>query len=221
MSGLGDAVVVVPGKYLISPGDEPIRQDPDFWYLTGVESPYAILVLAPDRTAAQNAPRWRSVLFLPTEFQFAGQFPMADSAFRRAPWNRPVRRLVPGAMAQAAVRVDATFPVDSFAVRLRQLAADTRVLYIPTGATLYSPVGLEPPQSYQAQFAHSIAGILPDAEVRDVHPLIARLRAVKDDHEIDALRRAAKVAGDGLIEAMRATRAGLNDREIGGLMEYV
>ena len=38
---LPDAIVIVPGRYLISPGDEPVKQDPDFWYLTGVESPYA------------------------------------------------------------------------------------------------------------------------------------------------------------------------------------
>ena len=38
---LPEAVVIVPGRYLISPGDEPVKQDPDFWYLTGVESPYA------------------------------------------------------------------------------------------------------------------------------------------------------------------------------------
>jgi Xaa-Pro aminopeptidase len=222
VSGLAGAVIVVPGRYLISPGDEPIRQDPDFWYLTGVESPYAILVLAPAPGASAATPRWRSTLFLPTEFQFAGgQFPMADTAFRRAPWNRPVRRLVPGPMAAAATGVDATFPVDSFAVRLRELAADTRVLYVPTGSALYAPAGMEPPQNYQAQFARSVATLLAAPDVRDVHPLVARLRAVKDSHEIDALRRAARIAGDGLIEAMRATRAGLNDREIGGLMEYV
>jgi Xaa-Pro aminopeptidase len=161
-------------------------------------------------------------LFLPTAFQFAGgQFPMADSAFRHAVWNRPVRRLVPGRAAQLAAGVDTTFPVDSFAARLPALAANARVLYIPAGTALYAPPGLEPPLTYAAQFARSVAKILTNAEVRDVHPLIARLRAVKDGYEIEALRRAARIAGDGLIEAMRATRPGLNDREIGGLMEYV
>jgi Xaa-Pro aminopeptidase len=222
VSGLADAVIVVPGRYLISPGDEPVKQDPDFWYLTGVESPYAILLIAPVHSGNASEPRWRSALFLPTAFQFAGgQFPMADSAFRHAVWNRPVRRLVPGRAAELAAGVDATFPVDSFAVRLRALAANARVLYIPTGAALYAPPGLEPPQTYAAQFARSVAQILPNAEVRDVHPPIARLRAVKDRYEIEALRRAARIAGDGLIEAMRAARPGLNDREIGGLMEYV
>ena len=50
-----DGIVVVPGRYLISPGDELTRQDPTFWYLTGVESPYAILVMARATGDAGNA----------------------------------------------------------------------------------------------------------------------------------------------------------------------
>ena len=214
---LPDAVVVVPGRYMISPGDEPIRQDPDFWYLTGVESPYAILVMARD-----GSQRWRSTLFLPTEFQFAGgQFPMVDTLFRRAPWNRPRLRLLPGEAAARATGVDEALPLDSFAVRVRSLIAGRRSLYTQTGSTLYAPPGLSAPITYEAQMARTIASLVPGAEPRDIHPFIARLRAVKDSHEIAALREAARISGVGMIEAMRAARPGMNDREIGGLMEYV
>src|SRR5690348_3587664 len=65
---LGESVIVVPGRYLINPGDGLVKQDPNFWYLTGVESPYAILVM---RVGAQgSSPRVRSYLFLPTAYQF-------------------------------------------------------------------------------------------------------------------------------------------------------
>jgi Aminopeptidase P, N-terminal domain len=40
--------VVAPGEYMIRHGGSK-KQDPDFAYLTGVESPYAVLVLAPSR----------------------------------------------------------------------------------------------------------------------------------------------------------------------------
>ena len=213
---LPDAIVIVPGRYLISPGDDPVKQDPDFWYLTGVESPYAILVMARD------AQRWRSTLFLPTEFQFAGgQFPMADTLFRRAPWNRPKLRLVPGVAAARSSGVDEALPLDSFTTRVRSLIAGRRSLYVPTGAETYAPPGVAAPLSYEAQFARNVAALAPGVETRDVHPLIARMRAVKDQHEIAALREAARISGVGMVEAMRAARPGLNDREIGGLMEYV
>ena len=222
LNQLPEAVVVVPGRYLVSPGDEPVKQDPDFWYLTGVESPYAILVMEQAPASTTVLRRWRSVLFLPTEFQFAGgQFPMADSLFRRAPWNRPRRRLLPGAEAARLTGVDEALPLDSFAPRLRSMMTGRRPLYMPTGATMYAPPGVTAPLTHEAQLARSIAALSPGTEVRDVHPFIARLRAVKDSYEIAALREAARIAGLGLVEAMRAARPGLNDREIGGLMEYV
>ena len=215
-----DAVVVVPGRYQIAPGDELIKQDPNFWYLTGVESPYAVLVLR--RTSDRANGTWRSALFLPTDYEFAGgQFPMADSAFRRAVWNRPIRRLVPGRAAMAAAGVDETYPVDSFATKFRELARGAHTIYAPMGPSLFAPPGIPAPLSLGDQFARSAAALVPGTTLRDVSPLIARMRVIKDRFEIDALRQAARVAGDGIIEAMRAIRPGVNDREVAGLMEYV
>jgi Xaa-Pro aminopeptidase len=163
-----------------------------------------------------------SLLFVPTEIQFAGgQFPMSDTLFRQAPWNRPRRRLLPGPDNARLTLVDEVLPLDSLAPRMRALLGARRVLYMPTGATLYAPSGVDAPLSYEAQLARSIASLGAGTETRDVHPFIARLRAVKDSHEIAALREAARIAGAGLVEAMRGTRAGKNDREIAGLMEYV
>lgn len=221
----GDAVIVVPGRYLISPGDELMKQDPNFWYLSGVESPFAVLVIVPERGTAGSGSgplRWRSALFLPTAFQFAGgQFPMADSAFRSAPWNRPVRRLVPGPAAAAAAGVDMTFPIDSFAPRFRELAAAAKTLYVPLEDDLYAPPGLAVPLTFETQFANGIAALLPGIKVNNVAPLVRRLRTVKDSAEVAALRKAAEISGKGMIEAMRGARPGMNDRELAGLMEYV
>lgn len=221
LAQLPEAVVVVPGRYLISPGDEPVRQDPDFWYLTGVESPYAVLVMEQAPASPTALRDWRTYLFLPGEFQFAGgQFPMADSVFRRAPWNRPKNRLVPGSEAARLTGAE-VLPLDSLVPRLRAMLSRRRVLYMPAGATLYAPPGLAAPLTHEAQLARNVAALVPGIEPRDIQPFIARLRAVKDSYEIAALREAARVAGVGLVEAMRAARPGLNDREIGGLMEYV
>ena len=86
------AIVVIAGRNLINPGDALVKQDPNFWCLTGVESPYAVLVIA---LASGGVTRW--TLFMSEQLQFAGgQFPMDEPAFRRAPWNRPRRRLAPG-----------------------------------------------------------------------------------------------------------------------------
>jgi Xaa-Pro aminopeptidase len=210
----GTAVVVVPGRMLAG-ADDDNKQDPDFWYLTGVESPFAVLVLVPRATGVH------SMLFLPQPFQFAGgQYPALDEGFRRAVWNRPRRRLAPDSAARRATGVDEVHPIDSLLPRLRRVA--TRVMYAPLGgAAAYAPPGLAPPRSFHAQFAQSLRVALPDAEWRDVTPLLHRQRLVKDAFEVAALRRAADISAKGMLEGLRALRPGMNDLELAGLMEYV
>jgi Xaa-Pro aminopeptidase len=213
----GQALVVIPSR-LLSGADDNAKPDPDFWYLTGVESPFAVLVIV-GRT---DGPA-RTLLFLPDAYQLAGgQYPALDEGFRRAVWNRPRRRLAPGSEATRATGVDETLPINELVPRLRTLGAGTRVLYTPMGAAApYVPPGLSAPQSFTAQFATALRAVLPNAELRDVTPLIHRQRLVKDAPEVAALRRAAEISGAGMLEGLRALRAGMNDLELAGLMEYI
>jgi len=218
---LGESVIVIPGRYLVDPADGLIKQDANFWYLTGVESPYAILVM---RVGPPNgpAPRVRSYLFLPTAYQFAGgQLPMLNEPFRRAVWNRPRRRLVPGPESARLTRVDATIAVDSFVPRFREIASGAATVYLPEGPSLYAPPGLPAPKSIENQLSSRLATLLPDAKFADAAPAIAGMRLIKDTYEIDALRRAAQISATGMREAMTKLRPGMNDRELAGYMEYV
>lgn len=217
MEQAGDALVIVPGRYLIGV-DGLFKQDPNFWYLTGVESPYAILVMAPGKTPGET----RALLFLPEKYQFAGgQYPMADEAFRRAVWNRPVRRLAPGKEAEIATGIAETYSVDEFGEKLTELAAGRNTVFLPLDEMrLYAPRGMAAPLSLPEQFAKTIAEKLPGRKVEDLTPVLAGKRLIKDRYEIAALRRAAEISGEGLVEAMKAVRPGMNDREVVGLMEY-
>ncbi|MGH9844151.1 MAG: aminopeptidase P N-terminal domain-containing protein, partial [Blastocatellia bacterium] len=189
------------------------KQDPNFWYLTGVESPYAILVMVPADSTGM-----RSILFLPEQYQFAGaQYPMSDAAFRRAVWNRPRRRLSPGTAASSAAGVDQTYPIDQFAERLIGRAP---AVYLPRdGSRLYSPPGLPAPLTLAQQFEKAVAERLPNSKIEDLTPALRRMRSIKDRYEIAALRRAAEISGKGMIEALGALRPGMKDREFAGLME--
>jgi Xaa-Pro aminopeptidase len=214
---IGRAPLIVPGRYSI--GESGLfKQDPNFWYLTGVESPYAILVMVPAGSTGM-----RSILFLPEQYQFAGaQYPMSDAAFRRAVWNRPRRRLSPGASAIEATGVDQTWPIDQFAERLVDLIGHAPAVYLPRdGSRLYSPPGLPAPLTLAQQFEQAVARRLPEAKLEDLTPALSRMRLIKDQYEIAALRRTAEISGQGMIEALGALRPGMNDREFAGLMEYV
>jgi Xaa-Pro aminopeptidase len=153
-----DAPVVAPGEYMIRHGGSK-KQDPDFAYLTGVESPYAVLVLAPSRDGGV-----REALFV----------------------------------------------------------GDEDIVYLTRdGGSMYAPPGMSPPLSIRRQFEASLAEILPGRRLEDASPAIHRTRLVKDDYEISALRRAAEISVEGLLEAMRRIRPGMNDLEVAGVMEWV
>jgi Xaa-Pro aminopeptidase len=214
---LPDAVVVIAGAYLINPGDQPVKQDPNFWYLTGVESPYAVLLMVPRGGGRGHDAH----LFLPDSLQFAGgQFPMDDPAFRRAIWNRPRRRLAPGPDAVRATGTAAVHSLREFAGRLRAVAAGASELAVPFGDSLYAPPGLAVPTDFHAQFRESVRALAPSVRLRDLTPVLERMRLVKDRHEIAALRQAAGISGKGMLAGLRALRPGMNDRELAGLMEY-
>ncbi len=230
------APVIVPGEYMIRHGGEK-RQDPNFFYLTGVESPYAVLVLLPGPTPGEAAPApggmagasggrdgaaAREILFLPAHRQFAGaQYPHQDPRLVDARWNRLIRRLEPGAAAERATGIARTEAVDAFAFRLPELAegADT-VWLVGAMEELYAPPGMRPPETLRAQFRRAVETLLPGVVVADATPVVERMRVVKDRWEIEALRRAADISAEGMLEAMRRIEPGMNDLEVAGIMEW-
>jgi len=215
------AAVIVPGRYLIGNHDLP-KQDANFWYLTGIESPYSILVIAKDARPGAKAGALRTAVFLPDSLQFAGaQFPHADSLFRKAPWNVPTQRLAPGAGAQAATGIPETLRVNQFVAYIGDVLGDTKTVYLPMSFdSLYAPPGMLAPRTVEAQLAKSIADMMGTRDVKDVTPFIRRMRLVKDSAEIATLRQAARISAQSLAALMRAVRPGMNDLEAAGLLEY-
>ncbi|MBK8250142.1 MAG: aminopeptidase P family protein [Gemmatimonadetes bacterium] len=213
---LPGTVIALSGAYLINLGDHLPRQEPDFWYLTGVESPYAILLMVPRPNGGHQAQ-----LYLPDSLQFAGgQFPMDEPRFRSAVWNRPRRRLAPGARAVQATGMDAVKSLAEFADDFRQATRTAGRVAVPVGDTLYAPPGVAPALSFDGQFAQSLRVLGAGATFSDLRPHVERLRLVKDRYEIDALRQAALISGKGMLAGLRALRPGMNDRELAGVMEY-
>jgi Xaa-Pro aminopeptidase len=59
------------------------------------------------------------------------------------------------------------------------------------------------------------------AEIRDLSPILDDLRAIKSPREIALIRRASQLAGLGLMEAMRSTEAGVYEYELDAAARYV
>jgi Xaa-Pro aminopeptidase len=211
-----DAPIIVPSEYMIRHGGEK-KQEPNFFYLTGVESPYAILYLEPD-----GAGGVRDMLFLPAHREFAGaQYSFQDERLLGSAWNRLIRRLEPGAAAEEVTGIDETHPLDDVLARVRDAVFDAhRVYFAKEPGTLYAPPGVAAPRTLRQQLEASLSEALDVIAFEDATPAIERMRVIKDDYEIDALRRAAEISANGLIEAMLRIEPGMNDLEVAGIMEW-
>ena len=211
-----DAPVIVTSEYMIRHGGEK-KQEPNFFYLTGVESPYAILYIEPDGSGGA-----REALFLPSHREFAGaQYSFQDPRLLDSAWNRLIRRLEPGDDAERATGIAETFPLSEFTARLQEFTArDGQIYFAKESGSLYAPPGLVPPLTLRQQLEISVSEALGGRELADATPAIERMRVIKDSWEVDALRRAAQISADGLVEAMRHIEPGMNDLEVAGIMEW-
>ena len=215
MESAGDGVVIVPGRYLANYPIAP-RQDADFWYLTGVESPYSILVIVNTEDSV------RELLFLPDEFQFAPyNYPQNDLRFRNATWNRP-QFPSPGTDAVSETGIREIYPIDEFRQRLIDVVGERqRILFADGGESLYAPPGITPPLTINQSLRNELAALFPNARFENPSTDIRRMRMVKDEHEIERIRRATNISIESLKEAARAIRPGVTPLEIAGLIEYV
>jgi len=190
------------------------RQDKTFWYLTGIESPNAALVL--------DADTGREVLFLP------------ERDLRRERWDGEMwdssDEWVGELTGFAEVR-----PTGTLLPSLRELLGERRSIAV----CKHPWVGLgggydraEPADraraadpldgriSREQALEESLAKRL-EVEVRDVSDVLIDMRRVKRPEEIEAMRRAGRAGALAMHEAMRSTTPGTGEWELDALMSFV
>lgn len=128
--------------------------------------------------------------------------------------------------------VDEVYATEMLAVHLQ----DVKVLYTP-----HSPA--EGLQSARDTLRHSntlraadfwtpeiareflligrIRSMYPRMEVRDLTPILDKLRDVKTPREIKMMRRAGKLTGIAIREAIKASRPGMFEYQLGAIASYI
>jgi Xaa-Pro aminopeptidase len=61
----------------------------------------------------------------------------------------------------------------------------------------------------------------PRADIRNLNPILDEMRSVKSPREIALIRRASQIAGLGLMEAMRSTEPGVTEYQLDAAARYV
>lgn len=208
-----DAIAVIRGT-----GETPVyyrfRQNNQFFYLTGVQVPNAMLLI--DGRTKQ------STLFL-------------------APRDERVERmdgpsLYAGDEAVKLSGIATVLPTERFGETLTRVARDRKVIYAPfrreslnsgapentvghMAATADDPWDGRP--SREVAFVQKLRAQFPQSELRDLDRLLDLMRAIKSPREIEVLREANRLAARAHIEMIRSTAPGMREYEIEAVGQYI
>lgn len=190
------------------------RQSPDFYYLTGIEEPNAILVMI----GATKS----SYLFVPkrSDAEIRGEGPGI--------WQVEKREDVYGL---TAVR-----PPEEFLPMLTFLTRNAKKLYMPIGSQgnvrkareeidfyelveMSHPVFRSIPESKQA--ISVIQQIVPQLDLQDLNPLLDDMRWIKTPYEIELMRKSCKIGAEGVKEAIKGTQPGMYEYELEAVARFV
>jgi Xaa-Pro aminopeptidase len=207
-----DAITVLQGA-----GEYPVymkfRQSNNFFYLTGVEVPRAMLLLD-GRTKT-------ATLFLAPR----------DERLER--WDGPY--LVPGDEAAKLTGIARVLSRDRFGEVLLQVGRERKTVYTPLrreslnsaapedtlghmASTIDDPWDGRP--SREAAFVQKLRALLPHIEVRPLDQIFDAMRVIKSPREIAIMREANRIAGRALMEMMRSTTPGIYEYELEAIGQY-
>ena len=214
MAAIGDAVAIIQGA-VEQPAELPFRQSAQFYYLTGVEVPRAILLI-------DGRAKTSTVYIDPAGFRVRALGPS----------------LTAGPEAAKVTGLDAVVARDQFLPAVQAIGKDNRKLFVAAGSDVVgggsraeangreTATKRDPwdgrPTRYEA-FVDQLkrATGKPDLTVENLDPVVDRLRVVKSPREIAVIREATRIAGLGIMEAMREAEPGVYEYELQAAAEYV
>ncbi len=214
MTKLGDAMAIIQGT-TERPGEQPLRQANQFFYLSGVVEPRAILVID-GRTR-------RSRLFLNPRNERRESMMFGPG-------------LYPGDEAVKATGIESVVPREEFQAALDSIRETGRTIYTPFRPEVLGCASASDPAalaratkndpwdgriSREEAFIQHLKSASPQSKIEDLDPILDEMRGTKSPREIAILREATRIAGLGIIEAMRDARPGMKEYELQADAEYV
>ena len=202
---LGDGVAIVfasePHVHAVK-----FRQAPDFFYLTGIEEPGAILLLSGPTKSALVFARKRD------ETQVLVEGPgVLNEAEPAAKYGLPV------------------LPIESFFNTFGFTVRRGPKLYAPLSPPDALQKGRGEMQMHETelmvnplyrytplvrQAVERLREMHPQLTLADVNPLIDRLRWIKTPYEITRMRESGRIGAEGVKAAIRGTRPGMYEYEL-------
>ncbi|PZX48665.1 M24 family metallopeptidase [Algoriphagus chordae] len=216
---IGDQAIAVLQGAAENPGVSVFRQSNNFYYLTGVESAHAYLLL--------NGRTKRATLYLPHR----------DEGMERS--QGKVLSAEDQDLVQELTGLDAVKGLEDLAADL----SGSGLIRPPAPALFleFSPaengndgrdnllakqvMSASDPwdgaSSREGAFIQKINQRFPQFEISDLSPILDGMRTIKSAREIELIREATQIAGLAIIEAMKSTKPGVYEYQLGAAAKYV
>jgi len=207
----GEAVAILQGCGQVR-GFRAFRQSNEFYYLCGVEVPHAYLLL--------DGSTCRTTLYLPGPDDSRARNEGGDLT---AESHEAIQRLTgvdalraPEALSEDVAGARVIFAPHSPA---EGAMASRDVVQAADRGVAQDPWDGRPTR--QARLLSLLSACNPEAEVRDLCPLLDHLRAIKSPREVGLLRQAARLAGLAVMEAMRSTQPGVVEYQLAAVANCI
>ncbi|MFN0112886.1 MAG: aminopeptidase P N-terminal domain-containing protein [Blastocatellia bacterium] len=215
---IGDKAVAIVQGVSLARGFALPRQSNEFYYLSGIETPGAYLLLD-GRTR-------KVTLILPPRNE---RLERSEGKVLSANDAELVRQLT-GADAVASTKA---MGEEWLSELMKAPAPVIYTLFTPAEGSAESRFELQNANtaiaadywdgrlSREAHFVSLIRTRAPRAEVRDLTAILDEMRSVKSPREIALIRRASQLAGLGILEAIKSTKAGLYEYQLDAAARYI
>ncbi len=195
------------------------RQSNEFYYLTGLETPHAYLLL--------DGRNQKTTLYLPHKDadreKSEGMILSAEDAalikeLTGIDQVRGVEFLSLNLVGTGLIRPPA--PLLYTPLSPAETGTDSRDELLNGQARISSDPWDGRP-SREARFQLLLNERTPQFEIRDLSPILDSLRLIKSKKEIEIIRKATQIAGLAIIESMRSTKPGAYEYQLDAAAKYI
>jgi Xaa-Pro aminopeptidase len=201
------------------PGFSVFRQSNTFYYLTGIETPHAYLLMngrsrsstiyLPHRDAATESNQGK--VLSAEDVELVKQLTGIEQV-------KGIEFLSNDMVGSGLIRPPAPKLYTEFSPAENGNDSRDELLYAQARSAADPWDGNT---SRESLFIQKIKDRFPQFEIFDLSPILDTMRLIKSTAEIEVIRKATQIAGLGLIEAMRSTKPGIFEYQLDAAAKYI
>ncbi|MFZ1306429.1 MAG: Xaa-Pro peptidase family protein, partial [Ferruginibacter sp.] len=212
MEKIGDGILILQGAELTE-GYIKFRQDNNFYYLTGVEVPDAVLII--------DGKSKESVLLvpdkIPNDIKTEAMIKPGKEAATEYRFNQVLSKSAMSNILHQFSEMGQPFFLQQSPQELAEMSRDRCMM--TRANRINNP--WDGRVSKEVNFYNKIKERFPATTVKDITPILDAMRWVKDKKEIAVIRECGRIGCLGINEAIKVTRPGIYEYQTVAACDFI